>query len=205
VPRSQSPVLLPGDPTLALHATTKQYVDNGLSGKISTSFRGASNGVGSLGSDGKQPAGEMAVHTHTDYELAANKGAANGYPALGSNARLVPAAIPLVLAPVVTTVVSSAYTPDVGSSSAGWYFNLTASADLVIGAPTNGVDHQVVKLVVVASGGARNVQFSSSGIVGSTGLTTLTFAVPQNKVLIAALQYTGLISTWVLTAATVSV
>lgn len=36
MPKLLQPVTLPADPTLALQATTKQYVDNGLAGKASS-------------------------------------------------------------------------------------------------------------------------------------------------------------------------
>jgi hypothetical protein len=59
MPRMLSPVILPGDPTAALHPGTKQYVDAADALKINSSLLGAVNGVAQLGSGGQVPTSQI--------------------------------------------------------------------------------------------------------------------------------------------------
>lgn len=73
MPRSQSPVLLPGDPTLALHAATKQYVDAGLGAKVNSSLVGAVSGIAQLGAGGQVPTGQIPDLSPTYATLATSQ------------------------------------------------------------------------------------------------------------------------------------
>lgn len=59
MPRSLSPVVLPGDPVVGLGAGTKQYIDTGLAAKVNTSLLGAVNGVAQLGAGGQVPTAQI--------------------------------------------------------------------------------------------------------------------------------------------------
>lgn len=59
MPRSLSPVVLPGDPLVGLGAGTKQYIDTGLAAKVNSSLLGAVNGVAQLGSGGQVPTAQI--------------------------------------------------------------------------------------------------------------------------------------------------
>ena len=82
---------------------------------------------------------------------------------------------------VVTATVASAatYTPDAASGrTVAW--KLTANAgNFTLAAPINGLDMQVVRIAVLASGGARTVTLS--GFIGSTNYPTTAFTVPSGK------------------------
>lgn len=104
MPRSQSPVVLPGDPTSAMHAATKQYVDNNavpparqvisstgltgggaLSGDVTLSVVfGSTAGTAAQGNDSRI----------TGAEQSANKAAASGYASLDGTTKVPVAQLP---------------------------------------------------------------------------------------------------------------
>lgn len=68
---------------------------------------------------------------------------------------------------------------------------------------TGATDGQVLRVRILASGGAFSVTFASA-IRTSTNLFRGPHSVPSGQVLIAALEYVSLVSAWVLTAVTIS-
>lgn len=158
--KSLTPVELPADPSAALQAATKQYVDN-------HDWSAADITTGVLGSG----------------------------------------RIPRVLATIATgnVTTNSGVDHDANQASganlmADW--TLTANVTEVT-VPTNGTNGQVYKMRFYASGATRTVTFAS-GIRTSTGLTRGAYSIPSGECLIATLEYVGMISAWVLTAATIS-
>lgn len=163
---------------------TETEVDTALAGKANTTHSHAIADVTNLQTtlDGK------AASSHNHDASAINAGTL-------SNARL-----PNVLSQVRTL---SGATITVDASAAGSLINVTATADTTFAVPTNPTDRQVLRIAVLASGASRNVTFNAS-IRLSTGLTSRTFSVPSGQALMTALEYSSLLSAWVLTAATVT-
>lgn len=79
---------------------------------------------------------------------------------------------------------------------------MTCTGNVTVQPPTGPTDF-VLRLAFLASGSARTVTFST-GIRTSTGITRGPHTVPAGEVLLAALQYSELLSAWVLTAMTIT-
>lgn len=73
MPRSLSPVVLPGDPSSALQASTRQYIDTGLAAKANASLIGATNGIAQLGAGGQVPTSQIPDLSSTYATLATNQ------------------------------------------------------------------------------------------------------------------------------------
>jgi hypothetical protein len=139
----------------------------------------------------------------TGAQQTSAKGAASGYASLGSDTKVPTAQMPRTTSTVRTVAHASTVTID--ASTDGSIVNITATAAETIAVPTNGIDRQIIRLAVEATG-AQTITFAA-GIALSTGLSSRAFAVPSGQVLLAALEYTTLIGspgTWVLTAATIT-
>lgn len=176
-----TPIVLPADPTLSGHASNKNYIDTGLATKQS------------LDSDLTTIA---ALAPADGTFMRRTSGAWTG-------AVLTAADMPLVLgtAPGATSVTTSV-TPN---ASAGSILNYSCTtATLAIGVPTSPADRQVLRIAVVRSTAAQVVVTFNASIVLSTGLASSAYTVPSGKVLLAAVEYSAMITAWVLTAATVS-
>jgi hypothetical protein len=93
---------------------------------------------------------------------------------------------------VAATVASGAtYTPDADSGrNTAW--KLTANAgNFTLATPINGIDMQIVRIAVLASGAIRTVTFS--GYIASTGYPTTAIAVPSGKWQTFTFQYNSAI------------
>ena len=69
--------------------------------------------------------------------------------------------------------------------------------------PAGGVDGQILRINVRSSNGTRTPAVAS-GVRLTTGLTARSLSVPNGEVGVFALEYSGLISAWILTAAAVT-
>lgn len=113
-----------------------------------------------------------------------------------SNARL-----PRVLSPVTaTTGVTGAQSTD--AATAGNFLNWTMTGNATLNAPTNPTDGQILHLRALASGATRTITLGS-GVQNASG-ATFPLSVSSGKVGRVALEYMGLISAWVVTAAVVT-
>lgn len=104
-----------------------------------------------------------------------------------------------------TRVVAYSATPSIDPVIDGNNINITATGDITsLAVPTtSAVDRQVIRIAVLGSGATRAVTFAAA-IRTSTGLTRGPFSIASGQVLLAAVEYSALISAWVLTAATIS-
>ncbi|BBG01569.1 MULTISPECIES: hypothetical protein [Pseudonocardia] len=80
--------------------------------------------------------------------------------------------------------------------------NITATGNPTI-TPAGGVDGQILRINVAASGAARTVTLASA-VRTTTGITTRTLDVPSGQVAMVALEYSTLINAWSLTATAVT-
>jgi chitosanase len=82
--------------------------------------------------------------------------------------------------------------------------DFTMTADTTIPVPVGAVtDGELYEVLALASGAARTCTFAS-GFLLSTRVTTLTYSVPQNQVLLASAEYSALAGAWVLTDVTIT-
>lgn len=143
-----SPIVLPADPSSSNHASNKNYVDNGLSGKVDTSD--------SRLSDSRAPSGTAG-------------GALNGsYPN---------PALDAVPFPTSTITYASTINADPTVSN-NFNITATGNITSLAVSSTGAVDGQMVTIAVLASSGARTItpatgtvgaQVIPSGAVGFFG------------------------------------
>jgi hypothetical protein len=76
--------------------------------------------------------------------------------------------------------------------------NFTATGDVAVQAPTSGVDRQVIQYALLASGGSRTISFAAA--IRRPGDLVGSFSVPSGQLMRFSLEYSALISAWVLTA-----
>lgn len=132
-------------------------------------------------------------------------GTGTGTVAAGDDARftgaVTAARMPYVLGTVTaTTGVSGTVSTD--ASTGGNLRNITATGNVTLSAPTNPSDGQILQFTILASGGARTVDFGT-GVLLLTGVST-SYAPASGKVLRLAMRYTALLSAWIVEAAAVS-
>lgn len=88
------------------------------------------------------------------------------------------------------------------AATGGNLVNYTATGDVTLD-PAAGSDRQVLRIAVLASGGARAVSVVGGVRLGS-GITARTVDVPAGELAEFAVEWFGLLSVWVLTAVMVS-
>lgn len=144
----------------------------------------------------------LGNHTHS-YIASSAAGAASGVATLDSGTRVPTAQMPRT--PTTRRTVTYAGTVSLDPTTDGNICDITATGDITsLGASTTGVtDGQVLRVRVLASGATRAVTIASA-IRTSTNLTRGAYSVPSGQVLICAFEYVGLVSAYVLTAATIS-
>lgn len=105
-------------------------------------------------------------------------------------------------APIVAETVVDYDASFAPSTSLALSQAMVCTGDVTVLVPTGPTD-AVLRLALLASGAERQVTFST-GIRVTTGIERGPHAVPAGEVLLAALQYSALVSDWVLTALTVT-
>jgi hypothetical protein len=113
-----------------------------------------------------------------------------------SNARL-----PRVLSPV-TALTGQTGAISTDASTAGNFIDWTCTGNVTLNAPTNPTNHQILHIAALASGATRTVTLGS-GVQNASG-ATFPLSIPAGKVGRIALEYVGLLSAWVVTAAVVT-
>jgi hypothetical protein len=113
-----------------------------------------------------------------------------------SNARL-----PRVLSPV-TALTGQTGAISTDAATAGNFIDWTCTGNVTLNAPTNPSNHQILHIAALASGATRTVTLGS-GVQNASG-ATFPLSVPSGKVGRIALEYVGLLSAWVVTAAVVT-
>ncbi|MER5671176.1 hypothetical protein [Pseudonocardia alni] len=175
-----TPIVLPGDPTVSTHASTKGYVD--ARAPVYASSAPASPPVGAIWVDSQSTSAEVA------------------------SAPVSAAQLPRALA-VVTAVTTSSTTPlsiALGSFTGPIGLSITANHDTGIAAPTGTPDNfQVIRIEALANSAQRTFTFASACRL-STGLTSRTVTIPAGEVMKASVEWSALAGAWVITAATVS-
>lgn len=144
----------------------------------------------------------LGNHTHA-YIATTAAGAASGVATLDANTRVPTAQMPRT--PTTRRTVTFAATITLDPTVDGNICDITATGDITsLGASTTGVtDGQVLRVRVLASAATRNVTIASA-IRTSTSITRGPYAIPSGQVLICAFEYVGLVSAYVVTAATIS-
>ncbi len=141
------------------------------------------------GSDPVTPASigaAVEVHQHSASDISSGQFASDRMPAVLSAVR----------------TGSGAGNLATDASLVGNNRNFTATGDVAVQAPTSGVDRQVIQYSILASGATRTVSFAAairrpSDLVGS-------FSVSSGQLLRFSLEYSALISGWILTAVLVT-
>lgn len=207
-----SPASIGASDTSHTHDTryyTETEVDTALAGKAATTHTHAAADVasGTL-AIARVPTGTTSTtvslgnHTHA-YIATTSAGAASGVATLDSATRVPTAQMPRT--PSTRRTVTYADTISLDPTTDGNICDITATGDITsLGASTTGVtDGQVLRVRVLASTATRAVTIASA-VRTSTSITRGPYSVPSGQVLICAFEYVGLVSAYVLTAATIS-
>jgi hypothetical protein len=88
------------------------------------------------------------------------------------------------------------------ASLLGNFRDITATGNITLSVPTNPTNHQVLHYTVLASGATRTVTLNASIINGSG--VTFPLSIPSTKCGRFSMEYFGLLSAWVVTAAEVT-
>lgn len=157
-----TPIALPGDPTSALQATTKQYVDAADAAKVPTS-RTITAGTGLTGG------GDLSA----DRTLTVAYGTTSTTAAAGDHTHsYVPTTQRGPIGGVQTLTYSATIAVD---ASLGVHFRLAATGDPTISVPTSGTDGQRLLFEITATG-ARTITFHASYELGGV-VTSRTVAI----------------------------
>lgn len=207
-----SPASIGASDTSHTHDTryyTETEVDTALSGKAAATHTHATADVTSgTFAIARIPTGTTSTtvslgdHTHA-YIATTAAGAASGVATLDSATRVPTAQMPRI--PTTKRTVTAAGTLSLDPTTDGNIVDITTTVDITsLGASTTGVtDGQVLRVRVLASGATRAITIATA-IRTSTNLTRGAYSVPSGQVLICAFEYVGLVSAYVLTAATIS-
>lgn len=191
-----APILLPGDPTLALQASTKQYVDNNY---VPTT-RTVSSGTGLTGG------GALSANQ----TISASFGTTSGTICQGNDSRVTgaaPAASPSFTgtasfggAMVQTPVTLTDATTIAVNAALGNTFRVTLTTSRTMGAPSNATDGQMILFSIKqpSSGGGATITWTSStgGYEFGTDVTSPTLTTTNNKIDYVGFIYSSSASLW---------
>lgn len=210
-----TPIVLPGDATQALQAATKQQVDVKADDTAVVHLTGTEtiNGAKTFGTAPQVPVGSLlanpvrrddtrltdartpTVHASTHASGGSDVVTPTAIGAATSGHTHPPAA---VYATPRTASASSSYTAD--GTLAG-DIQLTCTGNTVI-TPSGTPNGRMMIVEALASGGQRTPSVPST-VMLTTGITSRSLTVPQDKVGLFGLRYSTLAGTWLLAAASV--